>query len=69
GAVTGYIISNIITNVSLFLLPFTAGGFIYIAASDLIPELHKQKDNKKANIAFGAFIGGLVFMAAAKLWI
>ena len=69
GAVTGYIISNIITNVSLFLLPFTAGGFIYIAASDLIPELHMQKDNKKANIAFGAFILGLVFMAAAKLWI
>jgi len=25
-----------------FLVPFTAGGFIYIAGSDLIPELHKE---------------------------
>jgi zinc and cadmium transporter len=24
------------------LLPFTAGGFLYIAGSDLIPELHKE---------------------------
>jgi len=25
-----------------FLVPFTAGGFIYIAGSDLIPEIHKN---------------------------
>lgn len=25
-----------------FLIPFTAGGFLYIAGSDLIPELHKE---------------------------
>lgn len=25
-----------------YLLPFAAGGFIYIASADLIPELHKQ---------------------------
>lgn len=27
-----------------YLIPFTAGGFIYIAASNLIPELHKEKN-------------------------
>lgn len=27
---------------SLFILPFTAGGFIYIAGADLIPELHHE---------------------------
>ncbi len=67
GAVIGYILSGITENFSLFLIPFTAGGFIYIAASDLIPELHKQKDSKRANAAFVAFILGLVFMALAKL--
>ncbi|MBU4140943.1 MAG: ZIP family metal transporter, partial [Candidatus Omnitrophica bacterium] len=67
GAVIGYILSGITENFSLFLVPFTAGGFIYIAASDLIPELHKQKDSKRANAAFVAFILGLVFMALAKL--
>lgn len=46
GAIIGAIISLIIgssfENYALFLLPLTAGGFIYIAASDLIPELHKE---------------------------
>lgn len=67
GAVTGYMLSSIIPDVSVFLIAFTAGGFIYIAASDLIPELHRQKNAKRANVAFATFIMGLVFMALAKL--
>ncbi|MFH1578499.1 MAG: ZIP family metal transporter [Candidatus Omnitrophota bacterium] len=67
GAIIGYVLSNITGNIALFLISFTAGGFIYIAASDLIPELHKQKDAKRANAAFITFIFGLVFMALAKL--
>ena len=66
GAIIGYVLSNVIENISLFLISFTAGGFIYIAASDLIPELHKQKDAKKANIAFITFILGLLFMTLLK---
>lgn len=67
GAMIGYALSNITANISLFLIPFTAGGFIYIAASDLIPELHKEKGNMKANMALVAFIFGLIFMGLAKL--
>jgi len=66
GAIVGYIISGITANISLFLISFTAGGFIYIAASDLIPELHKQKDTRRANIAFIAFILGVVFMILVR---
>lgn len=66
GAITGYALSNIIGNVSIFLISFTAGGFIYIAASDLIPELHRQKSPRRANIALLTFIFGLLFMALAK---
>ncbi|MCQ9207249.1 MAG: ZIP family metal transporter [Omnitrophica bacterium] len=66
GAITGYALSNIAGNVSIFLISFTAGGFIYIAASDLIPELHRQKNPKRANIALVTFIFGLLFMALAK---
>lgn len=66
GAVIGYILFGISENFSLFLISFTAGGFIYIAASDLLPELHKQKDTKRANLAFGTFILGLVLMALVK---
>lgn len=66
GALLGYFLSGLIENISLFLISFTAGGFIYIAASDLIPELHRQKDNRRANRAFAAFILGLIFMALAR---
>jgi len=37
------------------LLPFAAGGFVYIAASDLIPELHKEQNIKKSIISFILF--------------
>ncbi|MFH1754030.1 MAG: ZIP family metal transporter [Candidatus Omnitrophota bacterium] len=67
GAVIGYALSNMMGNVSLFLIPFTAGGFIYIASSDLIPELHKQKNASRANMAFLTFLLGLGFMALVKL--
>ncbi len=40
GAVIVLIIGSRISNFSLFLLPITAGGFLYIAGSDLLPELH-----------------------------
>lgn len=50
-----------------FLLPFAAGGFIYIAASDLIPELHKEEDMKKSMLSFLFFVIGIVFLLGIKL--
>lgn len=35
-------------DLSAYLLPITAGGFIYLAATDLIPELHRH-DTKISN--------------------
>ncbi len=49
------------------LLPFAAGGFLYIATSDLVPELHKEKDSKKAIKHFVVFLLGLGFMLAIKM--
>ena len=66
GALVGYVLASLTARFSLFLISFTAGGFIYIAASDLLPELHKQKDTRRANMAFIAFILGLLFMASVK---
>jgi zinc and cadmium transporter len=42
GAVLVLLIGTRINGVADFLIAFTAGGFIYIAGSDLIPELHKH---------------------------
>lgn len=50
----------------VFLLPFTAGGFIYIAGSDLIPELHKECEASKSLIQLaGVLLGILVMMMLA----
>lgn len=66
GALAGYFLATVVAKSSLFLVSFTAGGFIYIAASDLIPELHRHKDAKRADLAFITFILGVAFMVLAK---
>jgi len=57
------------SGIAIFLLPFAAGGFIYIGASDLIPELHKQPSMKKTIGAFAFFLIGIAFMIAIKLFL
>lgn len=37
------LVSTRVVDLEKFFLPFAAGNFIYIAASDLIPELHKKR--------------------------
>jgi zinc and cadmium transporter len=66
GGVVGFFMSGL-GNFTPSLLAFAAGGFIYIAASDLIPELHKETDMKKVVISFVFFIIGISFMVGTKL--
>jgi len=67
GTIAGFVLANI-SGVSLqLLMPIAAGGFIYIASCDLIPELHKEPDIKKASLAIGIFILGLTFMYFATI--
>jgi len=46
GVVIVIIIGEIAESSISFFLPVAAGGFIYVAVADLIPELHKHKDIK-----------------------
>jgi len=50
-----------------FLIPFAAGGFIYIAGTDLIPELHKQNGAKKGVFQVLAFLVGIGLMLGILL--
>ncbi len=45
-----------------FLVPFAVGGFIYIAAADLIPELHKETNVAKSICQFFWFVVGVAVM-------
>jgi len=62
GGILGYFISTRIEFFVSFLIPFAAGGFIYIAASDLIPEIRKEESFKKSLIAFLIFGVGILIM-------
>ncbi|MCM8783913.1 MAG: ZIP family metal transporter [Candidatus Omnitrophica bacterium] len=62
GTALGFLFAAQISNFSQFLLPIAAGGFIYIASCDLIPELHRQPDIKEANFSMLFFILGIFLM-------
>ncbi len=48
------------------ILPFAAGGFVYIAGSNLIPELHKECGFKDSSWHIGALITGILVMVGLK---
>lgn len=56
GAVATLVLGSWFEREMVYLLPVAAGGFIYIAACDLIPELHRQPAARQ-NLAQGVFIG------------
>jgi len=66
GGVVGYFASFYIKDLIPYLLPIAAGGFIYIASSDLMPEIRKETNLKKSIISFGIFLSGIVLMYAVK---
>jgi zinc and cadmium transporter len=45
------------------LIPFAAGGFIYIAATDLMPELHKKSHAGESIVQLISILVGLGLMA------
>ena len=47
GVIAVFIIGETLESISVWLLAIAAGGFIYIALSDLIPELHHNENHKK----------------------
>ena len=62
GTIIGYFCSSSVSDFSKILLPLAAGGFIYIAACDLVPQLHKHQDSKEATASLFWFLGSAVFM-------
>ena len=63
GGFFGFLLSERIGNSTIFLLPLAAGNFIYIAASDLIPEI-KQKVSW---IYFFVFLLGIAIMLLLRI--
>lgn len=62
GVIISLVIGSMYENYLLFLLPFTAGGFIYIAGSDLIPELQKESAASKSFLQLAGVLLGIAVM-------
>lgn len=68
GGIIGFFIGTSIEAFVPFILPFAAGGFIYIGASDLVPQLHGEKDIKKSLLSFALFVIGVLLMLGMKMF-
>jgi zinc and cadmium transporter len=68
GVVITLIFGSVAETFTLWILPIAAGGFIYIAVADLIPELHKTKEIKHSALQIATVVIGILTMVAL-LWL
>ncbi|HOU46026.1 MAG TPA: ZIP family metal transporter [Candidatus Pacearchaeota archaeon] len=69
GAIVAWKLSQQVDYIAKFLIPFAAGGFIYISASDLVPELHKENTLSKSIASYLFFLIGILFMYFAGFFV
>jgi zinc and cadmium transporter len=67
GGIAGYFLSAWVEGSAVYLLSFAAGNFIYIASSDLIPEIKHKESLKKSLIHFCVFLIGIGLMLLMKI--
>jgi len=67
GVLVTFIIGSKVANLSSYLIPFAIGNFLYIAGSDLIPELHKQTNPKQSFYQTLLLISGILVMFSLTL--
>ncbi|MFH1662126.1 MAG: ZIP family metal transporter [Candidatus Falkowbacteria bacterium] len=66
GAIIALLIGGQIENFSSYIIPITAGGFIYIATADLIPELKKNTELSKSFGQLAVILIGIGIMLLLK---
>ena len=66
GGIVGFFIAEGAENLIVYLLPIAAGGFIYIAASDLVPEIKHGDRGARMAMNFIVFLIGIGLMLLMK---
>jgi len=67
GVVFALILNSYVGNIEGYLISLAIGGFLYIAGSDLIPELHKETKISISLIQILTFILGVIVMISLLL--
>ncbi len=68
GAIVALAVSSFVPHITTFLIPFAAGIFIYVAGTDLIPELHKEVEPKNSIVQLAWFVLGIAVMLGLLLF-
>ncbi|MBD3304518.1 ZIP family metal transporter [Candidatus Woesearchaeota archaeon] len=66
GVVLTYFFASYVQDFTLYLIPFAAGGFIYIATTDLMAEIKEESNIKTATLQLFIFLLGIAVMWLAK---
>lgn len=66
GVIGAIVFSSFTEGLTEFIVPFAVGSFIYIAAADLIPELHKEVKVGRSVLQFMFFALGVGLMVLLK---
>jgi len=67
GVIVTYIFASTIKGITIYLIPFAAGGFIYIAMTDLMAELKEEGNINKATLQLFIFLIGIGIMWLIKI--
>jgi zinc and cadmium transporter len=67
GSLVGLLLIGEVEVIGAYLIPIAAGGFLYIAASDLLPEIRKEAVSARLFLNFGMFIVGIFLVALFQL--
>jgi zinc and cadmium transporter len=59
GTITSLMIGETVESYKVVMLPLAAGGFIYIAGSDLVPEMQRESSVKKSTVQILAIAAGV----------
>jgi zinc and cadmium transporter len=66
GGILGYFASHTMITLANYLVPVAAGGFLYISAADLIPELKHETSTKRTISMVATFLLGVLIMFLVK---
>lgn len=64
GGVLSLFLSSSVVEFNFVILAFSGGGFLYLACTELMPEIMKQKDLKKSIIQTVIFLIGILLIIA-----
>jgi len=69
GAILAYYFSQSVSYLTPVLLAIAAGNFIYLAAADLIPEIHHQRERKRLVQSATIILVGIIIVAVLNTFL